>query len=61
MNEAKPWWESKTIWLNVLLAAIAVLATVDPATFPPEVQHVVITVVAVAGVLNRIITKVPIK
>lgn len=63
MTENKPWWESKTIWLNV---AVGVLAGVEVATdalkpvLPPEALGGVLALVSVINVVLRSVTGKPI-
>lgn len=30
----KPWWQSKTIWANLVMATLAVVPMMDPALMP---------------------------
>lgn len=32
----KPWWQSKTIRLNILIGLLAMVPTMDPALMPPK-------------------------
>lgn len=62
-KQPKPWWESKTIWLNL---AAGVLAVADTATealrpvLPPEAMGGILAAVAVANVVLRAITGQPV-
>lgn len=59
----KPWWESKTIWLNV---AVGVLAAADALTgalkpfIPPELMGGIVTGLAIANVALRAVTGQPV-
>lgn len=59
----KPWWESKTIWLNI---AVGVVAVVDSSTdvlqsvLPPDVMGSVLAVTAVVNVVLRAVTGQPV-
>ena len=60
---AKPWWESKTIWLNVAVGVLAVADTVTEAlrpVLPPEAMGGVLAAVAVANVVLRAVTGAPV-
>lgn len=58
MEQTKPWWESKTIWFNVLSGAVDLAQTLGGVgVLPPGVLPLV---VAVGNVLLRIITSQPI-
>jgi hypothetical protein len=54
MPEAKPWWMSKTIWVNLiaLVGSVVVALGFDPAKWA-EVSTVTL---AVANVILRLIT-----
>lgn len=50
----KPFWESKTIWVNAALAAATTFAQSIGAALPPEVVAIGIPLV---NVLLRLVTK----
>lgn len=60
---SKPWWESKTIWLNL---AVGVVAVVDASTdvlhsvLPPDVMGGVLAATAVINVVLRAVTGQPV-
>lgn len=61
--EAKQWWQSKTIVLNVLVGVLAVAeATTDALkpVLPPEAIGGVLAVVAALNVVLRVATGQPI-
>lgn len=31
----KPWWQSKTIWLNLILSSLAFVQSMSPTLLPP--------------------------
>lgn len=59
----KPWWESKTIWLNVV---VGILATADALTgalkpiLPPDIMGGIVTGLAIANVALRAMTGQPV-
>lgn len=62
-SEPKPWWESKTIWLNAAFGVLAVAqATTDALKpfLPPEALGGVLAVVAAANVALRVVTGQPV-
>jgi len=63
MSSKKPWWTSKTIWLNTITAAVATLTALQGQAIVGEYPKAAAAVVAVLGVLNiglRLITVLPI-
>lgn len=59
----KPWWESKTIWLNVLVGVVGVVeASTDvlKPLLPADVVGGLVTAVALANVVLRAVTKTPV-
>lgn len=59
--EAKPWWESKTIWANILTVAIAILLLVaDVPDLSPDMRAGLLLAVGIAGIFLRVVTDQPI-
>lgn len=62
-KQEKQWWQSKTIWLNL---AVGALAAIDMSTdtlktvLPPDVMGGILAVTAVANVVLRTITGQPV-
>lgn len=61
MEPAKPWYESKTIWANLLvtLAAILLLAS-EQLNLSPEATQWLLFLAGVANILLRTVTDQPI-
>ncbi len=61
MEPAKPWYESKTIWANVLSIAIAILILVaDVPGLSPESRTWLTVILGIANILLRFVTDQPI-
>lgn len=59
MATKKQWWQSKTVWVNVVLFLIAVIGVfVDFQVFD---QRILTIVAAVLNVVLRFITNAPIR
>lgn len=61
--ESKPWWESKTIWLNAAVAAVAVVEATSEALrpfLPPDAVGGLLAAVAAANVALRILSGKPV-
>lgn len=56
----KPWWQSKTLWLNVVAGLIALLAAIAPSV-PQNLMPVIALITAVANVVLRFLTNQPIQ
>ncbi len=50
---SKPWWQSKTIWVNVATLAVAAASGTLGIPIP---QHVAVPVLAIANVVLRLMT-----
>ena len=62
--EPKPWYESKTIWFNLIIAAMTMATAATPSLEPlmtPEVYGVLATGVAFINAILRLVTGKPIK
>ncbi len=59
MSAAKPWYMSKTIWVNVLASAATFCADLAGA-LPPEMAPKILMGVAVINVVLRFVTSLPI-
>lgn len=64
----KAWWQSKTIWFNVLSLLAAVLTQVEEfvgtlpeGTIPDGATEVIVGIMAVVNVVLRALTKEPVK
>lgn len=58
---AKPWWKSKTVWVNLLAALISIAAELQHAIpLPERVSTYVVAVVAVANIVLRLLTAQPV-
>lgn len=61
----KNWWQSKTVWLNLAVAVSAFLATAKAADgsplVPENVTQILLVVSAVANIILRSVTTVPLK
>jgi hypothetical protein len=55
----KPFWQSKTFWLNALSIALAIFAIVDPALFGID-PKVLLLITGVLNILVRFLTTGPI-
>ena len=59
-QKGKPWYKSKTIWVN-LIALIAILASFKGIEITPEEQaQIVAGILAVVNILLRFITHEPV-
>jgi hypothetical protein len=60
----KPWYKSLTLWVNVLVIAIAVLTALSQpdvlATLPPWADVVLPTVLAILNIILRAVSGQPI-
>ncbi len=62
--EPKAWYESKTIWFNLIIAAMTMATAATPsleALMTPEVYGVLATGVAFINAILRLVTGKPIK
>ena len=60
MEETKPFWASKTIWVNII-AVGAVLAGSAGLEITADLQaSIVATVMGIANIILRFVTKAPI-
>ena len=62
--EPKPWYASKTIWFNLIIAAMTMATAATPSLEPlmtPEVYGVLATGVAFINAILRLVTGKPIK
>lgn len=61
MNIAKPWYQSKTIWIQIL-AAVATMANEVSGLFPREQFYpTLVAVSSIATVVSRLLTSQPIQ
>ena len=60
MKNSKPWWQSKTIWVNVLTAVGTIGAQLADA-LPPEWATKILSALAVVNLVLRVITTEPIR
>lgn len=62
-KSAKPWWESRTIWLNIVVGAVGVVeasSDVLKSIVPPEVLGGVLVGTALINVFLRSVTGQPV-
>jgi uncharacterized membrane protein YadS len=62
MNESKPWYQSKTLWANIVAAA-ATLATVlgvDIGLTPETQAELVAGIMVAVNIVLRFVTRTPI-
>ena len=58
MEETKPFWASKTLWVNVIAIAASVLGAFKVDFLTPEMQLTLIPVVmGVVNIVLRFVTK----
>jgi len=60
MTDTKYWWESRTVWVNVVATLFAVLGTFKllPANLDQDsVVAAIMGMVAIANVVLRLVTK----
>jgi hypothetical protein len=63
MTDSKTWWQSRTVWVNVVATLFAVLGTFKllPAGLDQEtIITAIMGVVAIANVALRLLTNQPI-
>ncbi len=56
---SKPFWQSKTLWFNVLAAGVFVAGSAGYADFAPDAD-VMAVVAAVLNVVLRFVTRQPV-
>ena len=59
MNELKPWWQSKTLWFNAIVAGLASLeasANLVQAFVPGNVYGWGLMVLTIGNAILRIVT-----
>ena len=60
--KAKKWYESKTLWVNVIVVALAALtALTNQGDLPAEWEAIVAAVIAVLNIGLRFVTNRPIE
>ena len=62
-KQKKAWWQSKTIWVNAITAAVGTLTALNGQAIVQEYPKASAAIVAALGVLNvalRVITVLPI-
>lgn len=59
MNETKVkfWWQSKTVWLSILTAIVALLNALTEQVTDPTVVGIAAVGVAVCNIILRFVTK----
>ena len=63
LMESKPFWESRTLWVNLLTTGISVLGLVAGSDLIAEYPRAVAAIAALIGVANivlRFLTTVPV-
>jgi len=62
MDDSKPFWASKTLWVNVVALVAAVTGSFGLLDLDAETQtSIVAGVMAIANVALRFVTKSPVK
>jgi hypothetical protein len=62
-QQCKPWWHSKTIWLNTAVAAVAAVEAsteILKPIIPPDALGVVLAAVGILNVALRVATGQPV-
>ena len=58
---AKPWWESKTVWVNVLSVLVLALNSTDVISiFPPSWTPRLAGLLALANIVLRFVSSQPV-
>lgn len=59
--DAKVWWQSKTVWANIIIVAVAVLAYIgaQPGLIPAEFAPWVLAAGGVLNIILRFVTGAP--
>ena len=62
MNNGKKWYQSKTLWFNLLALVVAIASAFGFADFQPsgEVQAIAGIAITVINLLLRFVTKQPV-
>lgn len=61
MVEKKSFWQSKTLWINVITLVITVLGMAADWTFvTPQAAQIIVFALAAANVILRLLTSAPI-
>ena len=65
MNDAKPFWESKTFWFNAFVLGLGILSFLvyDPTAstmFREDVIKIMVLVLGIGNLILRFLTKQPI-
>jgi len=61
MDDSKRWFESKTLWVNILAGAAALASALGYDFFGVELQaELVVGILAVVGIVLRVVTDKPI-
>lgn len=56
----KAWWQSKTIWANIILAALGIVSEISQIFPISENPKVWVTVTVVLNIILRLVTGQPI-
>jgi hypothetical protein len=62
MEDPKPVWESKTLWVNVLTAVAMIIAAAvaQPDLIPAEAMRYVVFALAAVNIILRLVTSQPV-
>ena len=63
MNDSKPAWQSRTVWLNVAVLTVSVLTILQEnpwVTADPRIAAGLVAASAVAGIVVRLLTTQPV-
>lgn len=59
-RQSKPWWKSKTIWANVISAAVAVLLLVSQSPSFAEYGEYLALAQGILNIVLRLVTTQPV-
>lgn len=58
--DAKPWWESKTIWTNAIVVVVAILMlATEQLNLSPETVKILLFLAGALGIVLRAVTNQP--
>lgn len=55
-RNTKPWWESKTVWVNSLTLIVLFLTTLVDLDIPADWEKAIVGIIALLNVFLRFIT-----
>ena len=60
MNDTKPWWQSRTVWVNIVATLFALLGALNALPTGLSQEQVVTAVMAIVAIVNvvlRLVTR----